>query len=78
VKDHKGIVPVTLISATTLSKESKDKILSKIKISGQIELTELIDEKLIGGFVVRIGDIQIDASVNNQLKKLKLDLITNN
>lgn len=78
VKDHKGIVPLTLISATTLSKESKDKILSKIKISGQIELTELIDEKLIGGFVVRIGDIQIDASVNNQLKKLKLDLITNN
>lgn len=78
VKDHKGIVPVTLISASALSKESKDKILSKIKVSGQIELTEVIDTNLIGGFVVRIGDIQIDASVNNQLKKLKLDLITNN
>jgi F-type H+-transporting ATPase subunit delta len=78
VKDHKGIVPVTLISASALTKESKDKILSKIKVSGQIELTEVIDANLIGGFVVRIGDIQIDASVNNQLKKLKLDLITNN
>jgi len=78
VKDHKGIIPVTLISASVLSKESKDKIISKIKVSGQIELTELIDTRLIGGFVVRIGDIQIDASVNNQLKKLKLDLITNN
>ncbi len=78
VKDHKGIILVTLISASVLSKESKDKIISKIKVSGQIELTELIDTRLIGGFVVRIGDIQIDASVNNQLKKLKLDLITNN
>jgi F-type H+-transporting ATPase subunit delta len=78
VKSHKNIIPVTLISATGLSKSSKDKILSKVKVSGSIELTEEIDPSLIGGFIVRIGDIQVDASVNSQLKKLKIDLITNN
>ena len=78
VKSHKNIIPVTLISATELSKASKDKILSKVKVSGAIELTEEIDPALIGGFIVRIGDIQVDASVNIQLKKLKIDLITNN
>jgi F-type H+-transporting ATPase subunit delta len=78
VKSHKNIIPVILISATQLSKESKDKILSKVKVSGTIELKEEIDSTLIGGFIVRIGDIQVDASVNSQLKKLKIDLITNN
>lgn len=78
VKSHKNIIPVTLISATELPKASKDKILSKVKVSGTIELTEEIDPTLIGGFIVRIGDIQVDASVNSQLKKLKIDLITNN
>lgn len=78
VKRYKGIIPVMLISATELSKSSKDKILSKINVSGTIELTEVIDPSLIGGFIVRIGDVQVDASVNSQLKKLKIDLITNN
>lgn len=78
VKSHKNIIPVTLISATELSKTSKEKILSKVKVSGTIELTEEIDSSLIGGFIIRIGDVQVDASVNSQLKKLKIDLITNN
>lgn len=78
VKEYKGIVSVVLISATELTKTSKEKILSKIKVSGTIELTEEIDPTLIGGFIIRIGDVQVDASVNSQLKKLKIDLITNN
>jgi F-type H+-transporting ATPase subunit delta len=78
VKSYKNIIPVTLISATELSKTSKDKILSKVKVSGTIELKEEIDPTLIGGFIIRIGDVQVDASVNSQIKKLKIDLITNN
>jgi F-type H+-transporting ATPase subunit delta len=78
VREHKGIVKVTLTTASKLEQSTKDKILSKIKIAGEIELSEIIDPSLIGGFVVRIGDIQVDASIENQLKKLKLDLINNN
>lgn len=78
VREHKGIVKVHLTTASKLEQTTKDKILSKIKIAGEIELSENIDPSLIGGFVVRIGDIQVDASIENQLKKLKLDLINNN
>jgi F-type H+-transporting ATPase subunit delta len=34
----------------------------------------MVDANLIGGFVVRIGDNQIDASVATQLRKLKQEL----
>ncbi|MDC1196221.1 F0F1 ATP synthase subunit delta [Crocinitomicaceae bacterium] len=36
-----------------------------------MEVTEEIDESLIGGFVVKMGDMQIDASVLNQFNNLK-------
>jgi F-type H+-transporting ATPase subunit delta len=78
VREFKGIIPVTLISAIKLEKPTKDKILSKVKTTGKIELSEIIDPNLIGGFIVRIGDVQVDASVDSQLKRLKLDLINNN
>lgn len=73
VKEYKGIVPLTLVSATPLSESTKAEILKKIaqKVKGELELTEKIDKDLIGGFIVRMGDTQIDASVSSQLNNLK-------
>lgn len=73
VKEHKGIVPITLISAAPLDAATRDNLLAKVKegVSGTFEVTEKIDEDLIGGFVVRLGDMQIDASVSSQLNNLK-------
>ena len=73
VKQHRGIVPVTLTSAHKLSDDVKKQILDKLNkgIKGDIELNEKIDEDLIGGFVVRMGDTKIDASVAHQLNELK-------
>jgi peptide deformylase len=39
------------------------------------EKDEDVDESLIGGFIVRMGDHQIDASVSNQLNRLKQELV---
>jgi F-type H+-transporting ATPase subunit delta len=36
-----------------------------------LEVTQMLDENLIGGFIVRMGDTQIDASVASQLTNLK-------
>ncbi len=36
-----------------------------------IELTEKVDENVIGGFVINFQDYQYDASIINQLNKLK-------
>jgi F-type H+-transporting ATPase subunit delta len=73
LKAHKGIVPVTLISAKSLNAKTKDVIMEKISASvkGKLEVTEVIDESLIGGFVVRMDDKQIDASISTQFKNLK-------
>lgn len=73
VKAHKGIVPMTLISAKPLDSSTKKAILSKIEgsVDGSLEVTEEIDETLIGGFVVKMGDMQVDASVASQFNNLK-------
>ena len=73
VKEYKGIVPVTITTATELDKATKEAIVQKIeaKVNGQLEVIEKIDESLIGGFIVRMGDTQIDASVLSQFNNLK-------
>lgn len=73
LKAHKGIVPVTLLSAKTLNSKTKDVIIEKISasIKGKLEVNEVIDESLIGGFIVRMDDKQIDASIATQFKNLK-------
>lgn len=73
VLEHKGIVSVTIKSAQKLDDKTKDLILGKIQnsMTGTPEITEIIDEELIGGFVVQMGDTRIDASVASQFANLK-------
>ncbi|RFC54253.1 ATP synthase F1 subunit delta [Brumimicrobium aurantiacum] len=73
----RGIIPMTLTSAVKLEESVKASILAKLneKIEGSIELTEIVDESLIGGFVVRMGDTRIDASIAHQLNEMKQRLI---
>jgi F-type H+-transporting ATPase subunit delta len=73
LKEHRGIVPITLVSAQPLDDKTKDAIMAKVQgsVDGQLEVAEEIDESLIGGFLVRMGDMQIDASVSSQFNNLK-------
>jgi len=73
LKEHQGIVPVTLVASKKLDEATVQSILAKVKptVKGTIELTETIDEALLGGFVVKIGNTQFDSSVANQFKNLK-------
>lgn len=73
VLEHKGIVPVTIKSAQKLDNQTLELILGKIdnSIQGTPQIEEIIDEELIGGFVVQMGDTRIDASVSSQFANLK-------
>ena len=73
----RGIVPLTISSATKIDEGVRKTILDKLnkQIKGSFELTEDIDESLIGGFVARMGDTRIDASVSHQLNEMKKRLI---
>jgi F-type H+-transporting ATPase subunit delta len=73
VKLHKGIVSVELITAIALDDSTRKSILAKVEdsVTGTLEVKETINADLIGGFIVKMGDKQIDASVANQLNNLK-------
>jgi F-type H+-transporting ATPase subunit delta len=72
-KKHNNILDVYLTSAVILDQPVKEKILAKIKskFPGTIHLIEKVEPELLGGFVIRIDDNQIDASISNQLTNLK-------
>jgi len=73
-KKHNNILDVELISTVALDEATKSKILDKVKSKYEgstIQLTETIDESILGGFIVKIGDMQIDSSVASQLSNLK-------
>ena len=76
LKELRGIFPISITSAIPLDLKTKEVIVSKISssIKGKLEVEELIDKNLVGGFIVRMGDKQIDASVASQLNRLKQEL----
>jgi F-type H+-transporting ATPase subunit delta len=43
----------------------------------QVELVEKVDKDMIGGFVLNIADRQIDASIKNKIKALKVKFSQN-
>jgi F-type H+-transporting ATPase subunit delta len=73
LKEKKGIVSVTIVSAVKLDDSVKKQIIEKIQATtkGTLEITEETDPSLIGGFIVKMGDTQIDASVSSKLDQLK-------
>lgn len=77
--DYKNIVKAELVTAYTPDKEIREAVLAKIKkISDKnIMLNESIDEDIIGGFIVRVEDYQLDASIATQLKRLSKNFARN-
>jgi len=71
----KGITKASIISATKLSEANKNQILAEVKaaVGGEVDLETKVDPTLIGGFVLNVGDRQLDTSVAGSLKKLKKD-----
>ena len=45
--------------------------------NAEVQVEERVDESLIGGFVLRVGDTEINASVANKLQKLKREFVSN-
>ena len=78
-RTHKNISTVEVTSAIALSEEQKKKILALAAKQGveNAEVVEKVDPSLIGGFVMRMGDRQIDTSISNKINALKQELIKN-
>lgn len=73
-KVYKGIHIVKLTTAVPVSEELKKSIVDKIsadKNLKNIELVTSVNEDLIGGFVLEIGDELVDGSIAFDLKNIK-------
>lgn len=67
-----GIISAEIISAIPLSDAERSKAKNVLQELGdKIELHEKIDKNIIGGFIIRVGDKQYDASVASRIKAIK-------
>lgn len=79
-KEH-SIYRVVVASAAPMGEAEKkrlDAIISSHVGNGTLEYEYTVDPKLIGGFTVTINSERLDASISNELKRLRLSLIRNN
>jgi F-type H+-transporting ATPase subunit delta len=70
----KGIVTAEVTSAIALTEANKVEIISLVKKelgANEVIVKEKVDEKLIGGFILKVGDKQFNASIAGGLQKLK-------
>ena len=76
----KNIHPVKITTAVPISQELKDAIVAKIKMDPElqnIELKEYVQDSLIGGFKLELGDILVDATISHDLHDIKKQFLSN-
>ena len=72
--EAKGIQVAEVTTAVALSSELETKVLAKVKEmtgSDTVSIENKIDESIVGGFILRVGDLQYNASIANQLDTIK-------
>ena len=75
----KGKETAVVTTAVPLSGELEKKVLAKIKdlTSNDVTIENKIDESIIGGFILRVGDLQYDSSIASKLSNIKRELSNN-
>jgi F-type H+-transporting ATPase subunit delta len=71
---YKGIEKASVSTAFVIDDKMKaemEAIVKKLSGKKEVELEQKVDKSLIGGFVLKVGDQQIDASIKSKLKTLK-------
>lgn len=80
VEDLHGVQRVTLTTAAPLSQENIDKILQSSKMinaGSKPDLKVIIKPELLGGYILRVGDQQLDTSVRSKLANMKKEFQLN-
>jgi F-type H+-transporting ATPase subunit delta len=78
--EYKGIGKASVVTAVPLQPELREEVLAlarKMVGKSQVELKEMVDPEIIGGFILNAGSQQIDSSIKHQLKILQLNFSNN-
>ena len=75
--DYVGNQEVTLTTASEVEPNKLNEIEQKVKelTSKNVNLTNIVDKQIVGGFILRVGDLQYNASFKDQLKKLEQEFL---
>ena len=78
VKQHQGIGIANVATAVSLNEDQKKEIENKLLATTPFDRMEMhyqVEEDLIGGMVIRIGDRVVDSSVKTKLFELQRELL---
>ena len=80
VEDMNGVQRITITSASALSSENINNILKSSELvnhDNKFDVKSIINPEILGGYILRVGDQQVDASVKSKLSKLKKEFQLN-
>lgn len=80
VEDINGVQRITLTTATEISKENINQILRStnlVKADSNFDLKLNVNPIILGGYILRVGDQLVDASVKSKLNQIKKDFQLN-
>lgn len=69
----RDLLPVTVTSAVALDESVTSRIGDEIgrQTGRNVQLSTAVDPSIVGGFVVRVGNAILDASIRNRLEQLR-------
>ncbi len=78
-KEHMGIKTAHVVSAVPLTDSDRSQALEILKrlTDKEIELNEKVNTEIIGGFILKMDDFQVDQSLTSKIKELKKDFEKN-
>ncbi len=70
------LLPVKVTSAVTLDAEMVESLGRRIgeQTGNEIELTSEVDPDILGGIVLRVGNLILDASIRTRLEQLRREV----
>lgn len=80
IRVKKGIMTASVVTATPLDNASRieiHRLVTKLNENREIVITETIDPEIIGGFVLKVEDKMVDASVLSHFRKLRMEFTKN-
>ncbi|VBB46026.1 ATP synthase subunit delta [uncultured Paludibacter sp.] len=79
-RKKKNILYGKLTTAIEVDKATEERLVALVEkqISGTIELEKVVDPSILGGFLMEVDFVRWDASLKNQLTKIKNEYIERN
>ena len=73
---HNNLKEATIITASPINNELESEILSMINIkdANSVNITNVVNPNIIGGFIVRFDGKEYNASIKQNLNNLKTEL----